>query len=74
MSETPTSEVAETMSLADLFAADPLSLTREDRKPMIEYYRSRRHIFLSGGKAPKEPKVTKSKGPLPDIDLGDLQL
>lgn len=72
MSETPTE--LEGPSLAELFAADPLGLTKEDRKPIIEYYRSRRHIFLSGGKAPKEPKVTKTKGPLPDIDLGDLEL
>lgn len=65
-------------SLADLFAADPLSLTKEDRKPIIEFYRSRRHLFLAGGKPNKPVKEPKpsSKGPLPevDLDLGDLGL
>jgi hypothetical protein len=65
-------------SLSDLMGADPLGLTKEDRKPIIEYYRSRRGIFLTGGKAPKEPKAAKAPkgGPLPDInlDLGDLDL
>lgn len=72
MSEQPEAEP----SLADLMGADPLSLTKEDRKPIIEYYRSRRNIFISGGKVPREPKAAKqtSKGPLPeiDLDLGDL--
>lgn len=74
MSEQP--DQPELRPLAELFAADPLSLTKEDRRPIIEYYRDRRHLFLSGGKPPKEAKTPKpsSKGPLPDIDLdlGDL--
>lgn len=59
--------------LAELMGADPLELTKETRRPIIEYYRNNRHLFLAGGKAPKAPKQT-SKGPLPDIDLGDLEL
>lgn len=68
------SEASET-SLGELFATDPLQLTRETRAPIIEYYRSRRTVFLSGGKPAREPKIIKPKsGPLPDIDLdlGDL--
>lgn len=64
--------------ISTLFARDPLSLTKEDRRPMIEYYRANRAKFLAGqsqAKLPKEAKQ-KSKGPLPDIDvdLGDLKL
>lgn len=62
-------------TISELFAADPLSLTRETRKPIIEFYRSNRVKFLSGGKTEKLPKP-KSKGTLPaiDLELGDLEL
>lgn len=70
------SEAPEGRSLSDLMGADPLSLTKEDRKPIIAYYREKRSIFLvAGAKAMKEPKAPKPKsGPLPDIelDLGDI--
>jgi hypothetical protein len=72
------SEQPDQSSLAELFATDPLSLTKEDRRPIIEFYISRRHLFLSGGKPNKPVKEPKpsSKGPLPniDLDLGDLEL
>ncbi len=69
MSESPQSDI----SL--LFARDPLKLTKEDRGPMIEYFRANREKYLAGE---KQAKVTpapkqKSKGPLPDLDL-DLEL
>lgn len=62
-------------TLAELFATDPLSLTKVTRRPIIEFYRANRVKFLAGGKVEKVPKP-KSKGPLPDInlDLGDLEL
>jgi hypothetical protein len=76
MSEQP--DQPEGMSLAELMGADPLSLTKEDRRPIIEYYRERRNVFITGGKPAKEPKTPKqsSKGPLPEInlDLGDLDV
>lgn len=65
MSETEQSDISV------LFATDPLKLTKEDRKPIIEYFRANREKYLatnSGTPAPKAPKQ-KSTGPLPDIDL-----
>jgi hypothetical protein len=78
MSEPPIElelEVEDELTLTDLMAIDPLNLTKETRKPIIEFYRTNRAKFLSGGKVDKVPKP-KSKGPLPpiDLDLGDLEL
>lgn len=63
------------LTLTDLMGMDPLSLTKETRRPIIEFYRQNRVKFLSGGKTEKLVKP-KSKGPLPaiDLDLGDLDL
>lgn len=68
-------ELPPEMNLTDLFAEDPLNLTKETRKPIIEFYRTNRVKFLAGGKVEKVPKP-KSKGPLPaiDLELGDLDL
>lgn len=63
------------LTLSDLMSTDPLQLTKETRKPIIEFYRQNRIKFLSGGKVEKAPKP-KSKGTLPaiDLELGDLEL
>lgn len=63
------------LTLNDLMGTDPLLLTRETRRPIIEFYRKNRVKFLSGGKVDKIPKP-KSGKPLPsiDLDLGDLEL
>lgn len=78
MSEPLSPEVPpeELPTLEELFAADPLSLTKTDRRPIIEYYRSRRVTFLSGGKMTKAKEPKPKSGPLPaiDLDLGDLEL
>lgn len=68
-------EVEEELTLNDLKAIDPLNLTKETRRPIIEFYRQNRVKFLAGGKVDKLPKA-KSKGPLPpiDLELGDLEL
>jgi hypothetical protein len=68
-------EVEAELTLTDLMGMDPLSLTKETRRPIIEFYRTNRVKFLSGGKVDKVPKA-KSKGPLPaiDLELGDLEL
>lgn len=62
------------LTLSDLMAMDPLSLTKETRKPIIEFYRANRVKHLAGGKVEKLPKP--KSGPLPaiDLDLGDLDL
>lgn len=58
--------------LSDLMAKDPLLLTRSDRAPIIEYYRSMRAQFMAGGapKAAKATKAPKAKINLDDLDLG----
>lgn len=59
-----------------LFARDPLSLTKQDRSVMIAYFRENREKYIASATravAPKEPK-SKIKGPIPNIDLGDLEL
>jgi len=57
--------------IGDLFAKDPLLLTKEDRTEIIGFYRANRDKYLSGGKQekqPKAPKATKGAG-----DLGALE-
>ena len=58
--------------ISDLFAKDPLKLTREDRREMIEYYRRNRALWVSGGRV----KTTKEKKPVPagGLSLDDLEL
>lgn len=68
--------MSEAPDIATLFATDPLKLTKSDRTSIIVYMRENRDKFIKAGqpsRMPKEPKQ-KSKGPLPDIDLGDLDL
>jgi hypothetical protein len=67
-------EAPEPRSLSDLMSADPLSLTKEDRRPIITFYRENRLKFLAGGKVEKVPKPKAEKVPLPKIELGDLDL
>jgi hypothetical protein len=78
MSEPPIElelEVEPELTLSDLMAEDPLNLTKETRKPIIEFYRTNRVKFLSGGKVDKVPKPKSGKSlPSIDLDLGDLEL
>lgn len=76
------SESPETL-IADLFAKDPLDLaklSKEDRRPLIEYMRANREKFIasgsSGTKGRTQPvtRAKKEKGPIPDISLDDIQL
>ena len=55
--------------IQELFARDPLKLTKDDRSKIIAYFRENRAKFLAGAKLPKEPKV---KGPAPQLSLEDL--
>jgi hypothetical protein len=61
-------------TLAELMEADPLSLTREMRAPIIEYYRSRRHMFFATGASAKAPKTAKAAASGLSLDLGELKL
>jgi len=56
---------------------DPLRLTKADRRPIIEYYREKRALFLSqGARAMRESKAPKGKAKGLDLtlDLGTLKL
>lgn len=61
--------------LSELFSRDPLQLTKEDRKPIIERYRQARSQFNLGVKSAGATKKIKGSEPkitdLTDI-LGDL--
>lgn len=72
MSE-PADEAEAPLTLTDLMMTDPLSLTKETRRPIIEFYRTNRVKFLAGGKVDKLPKAKKDL-PSIDLDLGDLEL
>lgn len=60
--------------ISELFAKDPLSLTREDRTSIITYYRENRQRFITGQKVLKAEKAPKAKAAAIDIDLGDLDI
>ena len=69
-------------SIAELFARDPLSLTRENIESIIAYYRENREKFVSGIKAPAATKTRAAKPKaekltsltLDELGLGDLSL
>ena len=68
--------MSEPRSVSDLMLEDPLNLTKEDRAPIIEYYRQKRTLFLStGAKAMREPKAKPkaSAGLDLTLDLGVLK-
>lgn len=57
--------------ISDLFAKDPLLLTKEDRSKIIAQYRANRAAYLSG------EKVTKAKAkakPKPTLDIGEIEV
>jgi len=57
-------------TISELFARDPLSLTKEDLDAIIRYYRDKRAQFaLNGDKTAGNPKRLKEK-PATLEDLG----
>lgn len=63
--------------LGEIFARDPLKLTRTDIDYVIAYMREARKRYLIAEKAPKavkEPKAKKAKGSAESIDIGSLDL
>lgn len=71
--------------ISELFARDPLKLTRPDREQIVQYYRDNRaKYFLGTPKEPKPPKLTaeerKAQKALESpkekikLELGDLDL
>jgi hypothetical protein len=62
--------------IADLFAKDPLHLTREDRAEMVAYFRKNRALWVQGGKGtkPATAAAKKSAPPAGGLSLDDLEL
>lgn len=61
--------------IADLFAKDPLLLTKEDRTEIIAFYRENRDKYVAGQKQEKQPKAPKATKGAGDLSaLGDLEL
>lgn len=61
-------------TLDDIFRRDPLGMTREDMRPLVAYYREKRHQFKTSGLSPgqKEVKLTaKEKDSAGKINLKD---
>jgi hypothetical protein len=69
------SEEAEPL-ISELFARDPLKLTKEDRRAIIAKFREDRAKFVANGmKKPtkaQEKAAASAKAPSLDLDLGDL--
>ena len=59
--------------ISDLFAKDPLKLTREERTSMVEFYRKNRALYVQTGKGSK-PSVPKKPVPEGGLSLSDLDL
>jgi len=66
--------------LARLFAADPLTLTKDDISKMVSELRTNRHKFNSGdknaGKSPtsKSPRQTKAEETAKAIGIGKIEI
>ena len=65
--------------LSELFARDPLELTREDRRSIIEYYRQNRDKYIKKEPVAKlsleEKKAAKLlEGPKKKVDISSLEL
>lgn len=57
------------MTLQEIFATDPLSLTRPDREVIIAKFREDRANFMLGLKTPKEKKSPPAKISLSDLGI-----
>lgn len=60
--------------MAEIFAKDPLQLTREDRTLLIEEYRKHRSQFNLGVKVTKAPKQATAPKGSEQIDIDELSL
>ncbi len=69
-------------TIAEIFAADPLDLTKSDIHLVVQYLRSKRHQFVAGNKAagavnaptPKTPTAKAAAGLAGQLSLKDLGL
>ena len=69
--------------LSDIFALDPLGLSKQDINATIEHIRKQRHRYVAGNKSARTPEKRKSKATVKqdealaigkgiELDLGDL--
>lgn len=66
------SEAPDPHLIGELFAKDPLHLTREDKTAMIEHYRRNRALWVQSGKP--TGRALKKAPPAGGISLEDLEL
>lgn len=62
------------MSIALLFARDPLKHSRDDIRTIVEHFRAQRKDFKIGGRtaAKQTPKQAEAAKVVGEIDIGDL--
>lgn len=58
--------------VAQLMATDPLKLTRENLRTIVEEYRNSRHLFQSAPKAAKPAKQSAIEAAGVKLSLDDL--
>ena len=59
-------------ALQELFDTDPLDLTREDRRQMIDWYRENRDKYVTRAAEPKQPKTAGEGLKLDALVLGRI--
>lgn len=60
--------------IGELFAKDPLSLTRTDKTAMVEHFRRNRALWVASGQRAAPAKAAKKAAPVGGIKLEDLEL
>lgn len=60
--------------LSELFARDPLKLTKTERGEIIAHMRANRATFMAGQRTTSVAKASKTKPEKGQLQLGDLDL
>jgi hypothetical protein len=60
--------------ISELFAKDPLHLTREDKTAMVEHFRKNRALWVASGQRAAPAKAPKKAPPAGGLSLEDLEL
>lgn len=64
----------EETTLSQIFATDPLELTKPDLQKVVAFFREQRKRFNMTGKAAAPKKEKKSGGAVTQLTLGELGL
>jgi len=65
--------------ISELMSRDPLKLTKDDLKEVVNYFRGQRHLYMNNpgkvaAKAKAAPKLTASQQAAKKLDLGGFKL